>query len=670
MDNKRERILMVEDDRVDQMAFERFAGYAKFPYDYILTGSIEEAKRALELENFDAAVVDFMLGDGTAFDLFDHIQDTPVVIVTGTGDEEIAVKAMKAGASDYIIKDPENYYLKALSATIENAIKNKRIEKELEKYRTYLEELVQERTAELIKEVDERKRVASALKESEERYRIAIEHSNDGVAIVKEEQYSFVNQKFVDIFGYNQPRDLVEKPISLVFHPDDSQQVTEYNRRMQQSEPAPSRYECKGLRKDKRTIHLEISAARTVFQDDPVSLMFLRDVTHRKHLENQLKQAQKLEAIGTLAGGIAHDFNNIIGIIMGCTELSLLSVSKEDTTHRHLRQILNASQRAADLVKQILTFSRQRDPEKRALQIGTVVKEVIKMLRASLPATIEIKQNISPDAGMVFADPTQIHQVLMNLCTNAAHSMRKNGGILNVMLANVDLTLEDVKKCVDIDPGAYVKLTISDTGTGMDHSVIERIFDPYFTTKKAGEGTGLGLAVVHGIISQNRGAIEIQSEPGIGSTFHVLIPRIESEKDVGPKKDFGELPRGSETILFVDDEEGLVDLAKNMLEYLGYQVITSTSSIEALKLFMEGPDRFDLIITDMTMPHMTGDKLSEEMLRIKPDIPIIICTGFSEMISEDKAKSLGIRDYILKPLIMNRLAESVRNALDGRIDDR
>jgi two-component system cell cycle sensor histidine kinase/response regulator CckA len=664
VENQKEKILLVEDDRVDRLAFERHVETYGFPYEFIMAASVKEAKSALKSEKLDAAVIDYWLGDGTAFDLFSDIKDMPIVVVTGTGDEEIAVKAMKSGASDYVIKDPGSNYLKTLSATIGNAIKNKRIAEELIKYRTYLEDLVSERTEKLEKEIEDRERVAKALRESEERYRVAIEHSNDGIAIIKGDQYTYVNQKFLEIFGYNRPLDLIGKPISLVLHPDDSQQVTEYNRRMQLAEPAPSRYECKGLRKDKSTIYLEVSSARTVFLDDPVSLMFLRDVTQKKHLEIQLQQAQKLEAIGTLAGGIAHDFNNIIGVITGCAELSLLDVSKEDLIYRHLKQILNAGQRATDLVQQILTFSRQKDPDKRALKISTVLKEVLKMLRASLPATIEIKQNIAPDSGMVLADPTQIHQVLMNLCTNAAHAMRKNVGVLEVMLTNVDLTSENVNKCVDIKPGAYVKLTVSDTGTGMDRNIIERIFDPYFTTKKAGEGTGLGLAVVHGIISQYGGAIEVQSEPGKGTTFHILIPRIDHEQEMAPKKDFGELPKGSETILFIDDEKGLVDLAKKMLEYLGYQVVSSTSSIEALRLFMEGPDRFDLVITDMTMPHMTGDKLSGEILRIRPDIPIMLCTGFSEMISEDKAKSLGIREYILKPLLMNTLSEKIRKMLD------
>jgi CheY-like chemotaxis protein len=389
----------------------------------------------------------------------------------------------------------------------------------------------------------------------------------------------------------------------------------------------------------------------------------------RTTMERLYHRAQKLEAMGALAGGIAHDFNNIIGVIMGCAELSLLAVSKEDPIYPHLEQIPNAVRRASDLVQQILTFSRQKDSEKKVLQISTIIKEVLKMLRASLPATIEIKQNINPESGKVLADATQIHQVLINLCTNAAHAMRKNGGVLEIMLANVDLTFDDVKKYVDIKPGAYVKLTVSDTGTGMDPNIIECIFDPYFTTKKEGEGTGLGLAVVHGIISQYGGAIEVQSEPGKGTAFHILIPRIDHEHKMTLKKEFGEPPKGTETILFIDDEKYLVELAKKILEYLGYQVVSSTSSIEALKLFMEGPDRFDLVITDMTMPHMTGDKLTEEILRIRPDIPIILCTGFSEMISEDKAKSLGIREYILKPLIMNNLAEKVRKVLDHRIDE-
>jgi signal transduction histidine kinase/DNA-binding response OmpR family regulator len=567
--------------------------------------------------------------------------DIPFIFVSGTMGEEAAIEGLTEGATDYVLKQN----LLRLGSAVKRALneaKNRR----------------------------ERKGAQRALQESEAKMRSILENIGIGVALISPKMEILeINHRMRE---WHPGIDPGQRPICYrAFNDPPGEEVCDYcptYKTLQDGlvHEAITQTPHAGILRNYRIISSPIINASG---EVTAAIEIVEDITEKLALESRLQQAQKMESMGSLAGGIAHDFNNIISVIMGCAELSMSDIPEKSPIYQHQKQIFNAGQRAADLVQQILTFSRQKDPDKRALQISTIIKEVLKMLRASLPTTIEIKQNIAPDSGMVLADATQIHQVLMNLCTNAAHAMRKNVGVLEIMLANVDLTFDDVKKYVDIKPGAYVKLTVSDTGTGMDHRIIERVFDPYFTTKKAGEGTGLWLAVVHGIISQYGGAIEVQSEPGRGTAFHILIPRIDHEQEMAPKKDFCELPKGSETILFIDDEKGLVDLAKKMLEYLGYQVVTSTSSIEALKLFMEGPDRFDLVITDMTMPHMTGDKLSGEILRIRPDIPIMLCTGFSEMISEDKAKSLGIREYISKPVIMNTLSEKIRKVLDHRIDD-
>ncbi|MBE9572348.1 MAG: PAS domain S-box protein [Proteobacteria bacterium] len=392
-----------------------------------------------------------------------------------------------------------------------------------------------------------------------------------------------------------------------------------------------------------------------------------RDVTEEIKLEDKLRQAQKMEAIGTLAGGIAHDFNNILSAIIGYTELAEYEIPEGSKTREKLKEVLKAGRRAKDLVKQILAFSRQGDQERKPLQISHIVKEALKLLRASLPTTIEIRRNIEPDTGIIEADPTQIHQVMMNLCTNAAHAMNNKGGMLEVGIRNVEVGNEDIGlEYPNVPPGHYVLLTIRDTGHGMSAGVVERIFDPYFTTKEKGEGTGLGLAVVHGIVKSYGGTITVYSEIGKGSTFNIYLPAI--EKKVEEEKETGEaIPTGHQRILFVDDEPALVDIGKKMLEHLGHEVVVRTSSLEALEAFRNNSERFDLVISDKTMPQMTGFDLARELKQIRPDIPIILCTGFSDTTDSDKAKAMGISGLVMKPIVMREMAEAIKRVSDGKI---
>ena len=389
-----------------------------------------------------------------------------------------------------------------------------------------------------------------------------------------------------------------------------------------------------------------------------------RDMTEEIKLEGKLRQAQKMEAIGTLAGGIAHDFNNILSAIIGYTELAEYGMSEGSKTRKNLREVLNAGRRARDLVKQILAFSRQGEQERKPLQMSHIIKEALKLLRASLPTTIEIRRFIEPDTAIIEADPTQIHQLMMNLCTNAAHAMNNNGGVLEVGIRNVEVGNDDRgSEYPKMPPGPYVMLTVRDTGHGMSVEVLDRIFDPYFTTKEKGEGTGLGLAVVHGIVKSYGGAITVYSEVGKGSTFNIYFPAI--KKKVAQKEEKPEvISIGRQRILFVDDELALVDIGKKMLENLGHEIITRTSSLEALEAFRSSPDRFDLVITDKTMPQMTGFDLAKEIKRIRPDIPIILCTGFSDTTDMDKAKAVGISGLIMKPIVRSEMAESIKRALE------
>ena len=382
-------------------------------------------------------------------------------------------------------------------------------------------------------------------------------------------------------------------------------------------------------------------------------------------LELQLGQKQKMEAIGTLAGGIAHDFNNILAAIQGYLELSLDDLPADSPVRDNLEQILSCSDRAKKLVKQILTFSRkdEQEQEKEPVQISTIVKEVLGMLRSSLPATIKICRNIHAESSMVFADPTQIHQILVNLCTNASHAMRETGGTLEVGLT--DEILETETRIADelLSAGKYVKLSVRDTGCGMTQDVLERIFEPFFTTKGVNEGTGLGLPVVHGIVKSHDGAIAVTSASGEGTTFEIFLPRIESEqnpRDFTPEAG----DRDRQVILLVDDEEMMVDVTGRILERLGYAVVAKTNSIDAMETFQEKPDEFDLVITDQVMPNMTGTQLAEKMIAIRNDIPVILCSGFPDKICPEDLKNIGIKEFVAKPIGKQEIAAIVKRVLD------
>ena len=384
----------------------------------------------------------------------------------------------------------------------------------------------------------------------------------------------------------------------------------------------------------------------------------------KKRLQAQLQQAQKMQAIGTLAGGIAHDFNNILFPIIGYTEMTLADLPENSLTRSNLEEVLKAAERAKGLVRQILTFSRQSEQERKPLKIQPIIKEALTLLRASLPTTIEISQNIDKKCGAILADPIQIHQVMMNLCTNAYHAMREKGGVLGMTLTEVDIDSCDLGSNVDLKPGRYLRLTVSDTGHGMEPAEMERIFEPYFTTKGPGEGSGMGLAVVHGVVRSHGGHITVYSEPGKGAAFHVYLPRIDGIGTSPIPVPSEPIPKGTERILFTDDEKQIVDMVQQMLERLGYHVTARTSSVEALKAFRTKPDKFDLVITDQTMPNMTGAELAQKIMGIRPDIPIILCTGFSEVIEKEKAKAMGFRDYVMKPIVKSDIAKIIRRVLD------
>ncbi len=381
-----------------------------------------------------------------------------------------------------------------------------------------------------------------------------------------------------------------------------------------------------------------------------------------KSLESQLRRSQKMEAIGTLTGGIAHDFNNILFPIFGYTQMLLEDAPPKGDLRNGLTQIMKGAERARDLVTQILTVSRQQEQITRPLRPHLIIKEVVKLMHSSLPSTIKIRQDIDKNCGMIMADPTQVHQIAMNLITNAFQAMADTGGELSITLKPIELTPAQLKT-PSMTPGKYICLAVKDSGPGMDRKIQERIFDPYFTTKKKGRGTGLGLSIVNGIVESHRGQIELFSQPGQGAEFNIYLPTIKEQptKSVGKK---GKLQRGNEHTLLVDDQKSIINVEKQMLEHLGYRVTACTSPVDALKQFSERPDTFDLVITDLTMPDMTGDILATKLMNHRGDIPVILSTGFSESMTQEKAKALGIKELLIKPVRIETLATTLRKLLN------
>ena len=532
-----------------------------------------------------------------------------------------------------------------------------------------LKQETEERTREFKKIIIDNKRVEEALRISERQYRTVIEQSNDMIwTLDRKGNLTFYNERSEELSGHRLKDWLGKSFVPLILEEDITIVLDAFKKTLNGK---PQHYEVQVKKRNGNILILSVNTA-PIMKDSEVdgTISFGRDITERKRaeeekakLEGKLRQAQKMEAIGTLAGGIAHDFNNILFPIIGYTEMTIEDVPAGSNARKNLDEVLKATKRARDLVQQILTFSRRSEHEIKPIGVQVIIKEALELISSLLPATIEIHQNIDNNCGLILADPGQIHQVIMNLCTNAYHAMEEKGGILKVNLSNIELKTDDLTGS-DITPGPYLFLKVGDTGQGMEKDVIERIFDPYFTTKNKDKGTGLGLAVVYGIVKEYGGDIRVYSEPGNGTVFTIYLPQLMDDSVLPETLPDETLPHGHENILFVDDEMQIINIAQQMLYKLGYSVTAIRSSLDALEIFRAQPDNFDIVITDMTMPKMTGDKLAVELLKIRPDIPIILCTGFSGTISEEKAKALGVREFVMKPVIMSRLANILRKVLD------
>ena len=530
----------------------------------------------------------------------------------------------------------------------------------------------------------ERTQAETLLKASEERYAMVMGAVNDGIwdwEVASETMY--FSPAWKKQLGYedDELQNVYEEWASRI-HPEDYDRVMAalkdhfgWNR--------PYEVEYRSRHKNGNYVWILTRGACIRDEQGRPTRMFgaNSDVTQRRHAEDQvrhadvqLRHAQKMNALGTLAGGIAHDFNNILAALMGYTELILKKVPYEETVQRYLNEVLHAGSRAKELVKQILTFSRQTEGQKKPLHFQEVVQEVLMLIRATLPSTITIQEQLSASSDLVQADATQIHQVLMNLCTNAEYAMRDQGGVLSVRLETVaEIAANRSASHLDLIPSPHLLLTVQDSGFGIPPEVLSQIFDPFFTTKKPGEGTGMGLAVVHGIIADHEGRITVTSTPGVGTTVAIVLPLLAATPaDMAPDtiETDAELPStvsfkpGQGQVLFVDDEAPLVALGKELLEELGYEVTTRISSLDALEAFRAAPTRYDILITDQTMPNLSGEALAREILRIRPDLPILLCTGFSHTMTEEKARELGFRKFLMKPLLRRDLVLAIQEVLE------
>lgn len=517
----------------------------------------------------------------------------------------------------------------------------------------------------------ERKRVQDDLQKSQDQYRGLYDQTPLIYLTVNGQgKVLSVNHYGAQLLGYEVP-ELMGTSVYDVVHPEDRklfQSGMEKSLRESTKGVIP---EFRKVKKDgtllwvKETIQSMVS-----LQGQKVLLLSCEDVTEKKRTEEalvvseqQLRHTQKMEAIGTLAGGIAHDFNNILGAILGYSELAVAHASHDPRLKSYLSEVIAAGQRARDLVKQILAFSRRSEQNKEAVDLQRLIKDVLKMIRASFPSSVEIRTSLDLSDSAIYADSTQIQQVIMNLCGNAEYAMRGQGGFLDISLCRKDLSGEVVMGMSKLKPGPYLELTIRDTGKGIPQETIDRIFEPFFTTKEAGEGTGLGLAVVHGIVHNHGGGIGVSSMPDKGTTFTVLFPRLDVVVPVKSEEIIA-WPKGSGNILFVDDEEMLTRWGTQLLTHLGYVVTSSVNPYEALELFRSTPEAFDVVVTDQTMPTMSGDVFSRALLAIRPDIPILLCTGFSHTMSPEKAQHLGIRAFLMKPVNGKSLAIALREILD------
>jgi signal transduction histidine kinase/DNA-binding response OmpR family regulator len=691
-------ILTIDDESVIRDSIRAYL--EDYDYTVLEADNGRAGLQIYEKEHVDLILVDLRMPEVDGLEVLSVVSkrtpDLPIIVISGTGEIADVVEALRLGAWDYLLKPITD--MSILIHSIEKGLERARLIKENKRYHEGLEELVAQKTIEISSVNSRLKEVVESTKKL-----LGCGELGESGALLLQEFAHHMDAGSGSIYkvtkkGLKRIASLdADHGIDLIPFPLDEGSV--YARVIEDKEPLflsdfdggdstiPQGYKSNKynslllfpltdgmddvlaiilLHSNKELPYVsqdrDIGRILTSYSCEALRMAYVSAAL--KDSEDRLQQAQKMEAIGTLAGGIAHDFNNILAAIIGYTDLSLFSGSCDDIVRRNLGQVKKASNRARDLVSQILAFSRTEEFTENAVDLGPILKEALKLLRATIPSSVAIDFDIPDGLGRVMTDPTRIYQVLMNLCTNAAHAMQNQEGVLTVRFAKVEDEAGSFERNGSQD-SQWLRLSVSDTGRGMQAEMLNRIFEPYFTTKEKGEGTGLGLAVVHGIVRASGGTVKVESQLGKGSTFHLYFPCVPAGMDVMEDSSFQQMRGGRERVLFVDDEITLAEMAGEMLKNLGYVVKILSSSTDALQLFKEKPGEFDLLITDQTMPDLSGMDLAGQVLRLRPDLPVVLYTGNAAAIDVDEAKQLGIREILIKPLGMSVLAEAVRRTLDG-----
>ncbi|MBF0102022.1 MAG: response regulator [Desulfobacterales bacterium] len=651
-------IMLAIDDRPDNLFV-----IEKVIADYcsgIKIVTTTDAKEGLDIANkfpIDVALIDVQMPDIDGIEMCKRLKanrktaQIPIILITAHhASSELRIKGLEAGADDFINKPIDNI---ELVARIKVMLRIKKTEDLLREERDSLEKTVYLRTNQLYN--------------AEKRYRTLFNNVTDAIFILDTQgRILEVNDEACKRLGYDRDQ-LMNMNLQSFNEPKYNQVIT--NRLQTIKQEGTLLFETTHIARQGKSIPVEVNAKTIEYDDHECILSVARDISERKEkqkLESHILHMEKMDAIGKLASGIVHDFNNVLSIILGNIELAFDEISEHHPSFDNLENAKIGCYRAKDIIHQLQSFYRKSDELLKPINILPIIKESIKLLRSSIPSTILIKDHIQINTEKILGDPTKLHQVLINLCTNAVHAMEEKGGGLEIRVVCNVFDEQALSNFPDLMAGKYIQLSVHDTGKGISPEIINHIFEPYYTTKEAGKGTGMGLALVKNIIQHHKGVITVKSQVDKGSTFTILLPVLDSQESAQftTASLLSDTAGGHERILFIDDENYIGILAQQVLEGKGYTVDIYKDPVEAFKAFQLNPDLYDLVITDMTMPKLTGDRLAIEILGIRPHIPIIICTGYSEKLNEQMVNELGISKYIQKPLTKKLLEESVREVLD------